>query len=158
MIRKSCQHESAMPNRLDFLKILKYRGYRYSGTFFLVHCTYGCCISTRTVVTFPCSIRTTRICFDIMSSCAVECGVRAPQSYEICKILYSRMSPRFEARAIAVRYEIRSNFAVQLHSQVFHHTRSRHTSKYNRGKSDEDSRYDTCRNSTSLRAQLCTTQ
>ena len=49
------------------------------------------------------------------------CGVRAPQSFERCKILYIRMSPRFQARAIAVRYEIRSNFEVQLHSQVSHH-------------------------------------
>ena len=30
-------------------------------------------------------------------------------------------SPRFQARAIAVRYEIRSNFEVELHPQVLYH-------------------------------------
>ena len=37
----------------SILNFSKYRGYRYSGTF-LVQCTYSCCISTCTVVNFPC--------------------------------------------------------------------------------------------------------
>ena len=36
------------------------------------------------------------------------CGVRAPRSSERCKIRCSRRSSRFQARAIAIRYEILS--------------------------------------------------
>jgi hypothetical protein len=66
-------------------------------------------------------------------------GVRAPQSSERCKILYSRMSSRFQARAIAVSYEIRLNFQVQCIRKFA--TIEPPYEQLQSGKSDDDSRY-----------------